>query len=123
MKVICIESAHLREDDSVQTAVKGSVYTVVNAIKDPRPIVRVNGEYKEFAKGYWYQFAETGSLWHHESRFEKVESYSENNYYINTTPPKRFSLYKPHEDAIQKPSKRAKSSRSRSKSEVNSDPR
>lgn len=123
MKVICIESAHLREDDSVQTAVKGSVYTVVNAIKDPRPIVRANGEYKEFAQGFWYQFAETGSLWHHESRFEKVESYSENNYYISTTPPKRFSLYKPHEDAIQKPSKRAKSSRSRSKSEVNSDPR
>jgi len=123
MKVTCIESAHLREDESVQTAIKGSVYTVVNAIKDPRPIVRANGEYKEFAQGYWYQFAETGSLWHHESRFEKFEGSQDNSYYIDVTTPKRFSLYKPQEDAIQKSSKRTKSSRSRSKSEVNSDPR
>ena len=123
MKVICIESAHLRENEEVQTAVKGSVYTVVNAIKDPRPIVRSNGEYKEFAKGYWYQFAETGSLWHHESRFQKAESVVENSYFIDVTTPKRFSLYKPTEDAIQKSSKRTKSSRPRSKSQVNSDPR
>jgi hypothetical protein len=117
MKVICIESASLRENESVQTAVKGSVYTVVNAVKDPRPIVKANGEYKEFAKGFWYQFAETGSLWHHESRFEKFEN-KENIYTINLEKPKRFSLYKPTEDALQKPSKRAKKAGSGSKSKT-----
>lgn len=113
MKVICIESASLRENESVQTAVKGSVYTIVNAVKDPRPIVKPNGEYKEFAKGFWYQFAETGSLWHHESRFEKVGS-EQTTYTINVEAPKRFSLYKPIENALQKPSKRTKKAGSRS---------
>lgn len=72
MKVICLESSFLIEDSSIQTAVKGGVYTVIDAVKDPKPVITKRGNVKTFAKGWWYKFAETGNLWHHEFRFEKV---------------------------------------------------
>jgi len=103
MKVICIEDSHLIEDKSIQTAVKGSVYTVINAAKDPLPIIKPDGRILQYAQGYWYQFAETGEFWHHEDRFKIfTEKKEKETYYI----PVRISHYKPKEELVKKPSKK-----------------
>lgn len=73
MKVICVESSFLIEDEKVQTAVKGSIYTVIDAVKDPKPVITKEGGIRTFAQGWWFRFAETGDLWHHQFRFRKVE--------------------------------------------------
>ena len=72
MRVICVESSFLIEDTKIETAVKGSVYTVIDAVRDPKPIITKEGNIKSFAKGWWFKFAETGDLWHHQFRFDKV---------------------------------------------------
>jgi hypothetical protein len=73
MKVICVESSFLIEDEKVQTAVKGSIYTVIDAVKDPKPVITKEGGIRTFAQGWWFRFEETGDLWHHQFRFKKVE--------------------------------------------------
>lgn len=73
MKVSCVESSFLIEDEKIQTAVKGSIYTVVDAVKDPKPVVTREGGIKTFAQGWWFKFQETGDFWHHQFRFKKVE--------------------------------------------------
>lgn len=72
MKVICVESSFLIEDTKVQTAVQGSIYTVIDAVKDPKPVITKEGNVKTFAKGWWFKFDETGDYWHHQFRFQKV---------------------------------------------------
>lgn len=92
MKVICLENAYLIDDLAVQTTVKGSLYTVVDAVKNPRPTVKPDGSIVEFAPGFWYQFAETGNLWHHEARFKRLPEEQADHYYIKTNriEPTRF---------------------------------
>lgn len=82
MKVICVEDTYLIEDKEVQTAVKGSVYTVIDAVKNPKPRVKPDGRIVEFAQGFWYRFAETGELWHHEERFKRLTE--TDTYFIRT---------------------------------------
>lgn len=70
MKLVCLEDSYLVEDRSVQTLVKGSIYTVVNFARNPLPIIKPDGRIIQFPKGCWYQLRETGDLWHHEHKFK-----------------------------------------------------
>jgi hypothetical protein len=74
MKAICLESTYLLEDSSVKATEKGKIYTVINAAKNPLPKITKEGKVKQYAQGWWYQFAETGDAWHHQERFRILES-------------------------------------------------
>lgn len=77
MKAICLESTYLLEDKTVRATEKGKIYTVVNAAKNPLPKITKEGKIKQYAQGWWYQFEETGDMWHHQERFRVLESVPE----------------------------------------------
>lgn len=77
MKAICLESTYLLEDKSTKVTEKGKIYTVVNAARNPLPKLTRDGRIVKYAQGWWYQFEETGEMWHHQERFKILESVPE----------------------------------------------
>jgi hypothetical protein len=74
MKAICLESTYLLEDKNTKVTEKGKIYTIVDAAKNPLPKITRDGRIVNYAKGWWYQFEETGDMWHHQERFKILES-------------------------------------------------